>query len=223
MPVRARLVNPRAHLYETRLPCDNSVMKKPCYKRWTFYVLLAILVAILCEAALFTAVAVNARRLDDPQPADAILILGARIRPDGTPTPALERRLDRALELYQAGYAPLVITTGARGNDEPMPEADAMRTYLLERGVPADAVLAENASYNTIESLENAKAMLDARGLSSAIIVTSDYHLWRALSMCRDIGLAATGAGSQNALTFPVAIRNILQETLSWVKYVLTR
>lgn len=198
-------------------------MRRPLWKRWWFYPLLLVVIAIIGEIALFTAVVVNAQRLDDPSPADAIIVLGARIYADGSPTPALERRLDRALGVYQDGYAPLIITCGAQGDDEPMPEADAMRNYLIEKGVPEDAVLAENESYNTQESLANAKAILDARGLEDAIIVSSDYHLWRALSMCKDIGLVATGAGSQNAITLRVSILNCLQETVSWVKYVLTR
>lgn len=202
---------------------ETKKAKRPLWRRWWFYPALLAMILALLEIALLAAVVINADRLDAPAPADALIVLGARIYADGSPSPALERRLNRALDLYQAGYAPLIITTGAQGDDEPMPEGDAMRRYLVERGVPEDAVLAEVESTSTMENLENAKAMLDARGLSSAVIVSSDYHLWRALSMAKDIGLEATGAGSQNALTLRVQVRNCLQETVSWMKYVLTR
>lgn len=192
-------------------------------RRWWVYPLALLGVAVTLEAALFTAVAVQAGRLNNPKPADVMIVLGARIYEDASPSPALQRRLDLAFSLYDEGYAGAVITTGAQGEDEPMPEADAMRAYLVAQGIPEGAVFSENASFNTAENLQNAQAIMEAQGFETAIIVTSDYHLWRALSMCGDIGLPATGAGSQNALTWPVRIRNMLQETLSWVKYALTQ
>lgn len=199
------------------------MIRQSILRKWWFYPLLLLVIAIIGEGVLFAAVLINARRLNDPQPADALIVLGARIYDDASPTPALQRRLDLAYDLYTQGMAPLIITTGAQGDDEPMPEADAMRAYLIGRGIPEAAILAESNSYNTRENLQNAQALLHGRGLETAVVVSSDYHLWRALSMCRDIGLPATGAGSQNALTLGVSLRNCLQETLSWVKYVLTR
>lgn len=199
----------------------RTVGKQSFFRKWWFYVLILAGIAFVGEIVLFTAVVVQADRLDNPRPADAIIVLGARISPDSSPSPALERRLDLARALYANGMAPLIITTGAQGDDEPLPEGEGMRDYLIANGVPGADIVAENASYNTRENLANAQAIMTERGLSTAIIVTSDYHLWRALSICGDLGLAATGAGSQNALTLPVAIRNCLQETLSWVKYVL--
>lgn len=174
-------------------------------------------------AVLVLAIVVQSHRLDAPRPAGAIIVLGARVEPDGGPSPALKRRLDLAARCYHEGYAPWIITTGARGDDEPMPEGDAMRTYLLSQGIPAEAVTPETASYNTQQNLENAQALLAARGVEDVLIVTSDYHLWRAVSIAGDLGLTACGAGSLNAETFPVAVRNILQESLSWCKYLLLR
>lgn len=185
--------------------------------------MLALLVCVLSEAALFAAVAIQAKRLNAPALADVLIVLGARVEPDGTPSPALGRRLDRALACYEAGYAPVIITTGGQGDDEPMPEGEAMRAYLIAQGVPMAAVLAETNSYNTAENIEGAKAIMEEIGAETAVIVTSDYHLWRALDMAARAGIEATGAGSQNALTRPVAFRNIVQETLSWIKYVIIR
>lgn len=197
------------------------MQKKPVWKRWRFYVLVVVLVAVVGEAALFAAVVVQAERLNAPEPADVLIVLGARIYEDGSPSPALQRRLDLAYDLYMEGYAPAVITTGAQGADETMPEADGMKQYLVGRGIPESAIWTDPASYNTQENLENAQAIMRAEGLETAIIVSSDYHLWRALSMCEKLGLIATGAGSQNALTWPVMLRNWLQETVSWMKYTL--
>lgn len=193
-------------------------------RKWFLPVILLLALLVLGECILFTLVVINSSRLDAPIPADTMVVLGAHIREDGTPTPMLERRLNRAAELYHAAYAPSIIVCGAQGDDEPMTEAIAMQNYLITQGIPADAIHLEDASYNTMESLENAKAIMEGQGYASAIIVSSDYHLWRALSMCAHIGLPATsGAGAQNALTLRQAILNCLQETASWVKYVLTR
>lgn len=156
-------------------------------------------------------------------PADAMIVLGAGINEQGLPKPMLERRLNRAAELYEAGYAPVIIVTGAKGKDEPISEARSMKTYLLAKGLPPEAVIEEDASYNTRQNLAYAQMIMEERGLVMAIVVSSDYHLWRALSICRDLGLSATGAGAQNALTRKQALVNCAQETLSWLKYLVTR
>jgi len=191
-------------------------------KGWRFYLVLFVLICGLLGGSLFTAVAVNASRLNAPEPADALIVLGAQVYSSGAPSPALKRRLDVALSLYEQGYAGKIITTGAQGWNEPMPEAYAMKNYLVNLGVPEQDVFCDPDSYNTTQNITNAKAIMDAQGLRTAIVVTSDYHLWRALSVCRGLGIPATGAGSQNAETMHMTIRNLVQETMSWVKYVLT-
>lgn len=199
------------------------MQQKTIWKNWRFYAIALLIIGIVCEGILFTAVVVNTKRKNNPVPGDVIIVLGARVSEDGRPTPALARRLDLALSLYNEGYAGAIITTGARGSDEPVEEAFAMRDYLLEKGVPEAAILPEPGSFSTQENLENAKAIMAENGMETAIIVTSDYHVWRALSMAERLGIKATGAGSLNALTWPVALKNYARESLSWIKYVVTR
>lgn len=183
--------------------------------------ILLLIIMALSEGFLLASVVCNAKRLNAPEPADVLIVLGAQVYRDETPSPALKRRLDVALALYQQGFAGKIITTGAQGDNEPMPEARAMKNYLVANGVPEDAVFCDPDSYNTIQNIGNAKTIMEAQGLASAIVVTSDYHLWRALSICKDFGIPATGAGSKNAETWPMAVRNCLQETLSLMKYRL--
>lgn len=192
-------------------------------RKWWFYALLLLALAITVEIVLFIAVVITAGKLDDPRPADAMIVLGAGINMEGRPKSTLQYRLDRAAALYHEGYAPVIITTGAQGDDEPMPEAYAMRDYLVEKGVPEDAILCDPASYNTRENLENAKVLMDGNGLQTALVVTSDYHLWRTLHIAEDIGLEASGAGARNARTWFYAAQNCARETLSWIKYFFTR
>ncbi|MCL1963667.1 MAG: YdcF family protein [Firmicutes bacterium] len=172
--------------------------KRPFFKKWRFCLCLIVTGCTLFGAFLLTSVIINAKRLNAPEPADVMTILGAQVYADGVPSPWLASRLELALTLYAKGYAGKIITTGAQGSDEPMPEAEMMKAYLVANGVPREAVYCDPASYDTIQNITNAKAIMDARGLRTAIVVTSDYHLWRALSICKGLGLPATGAGARS-------------------------
>ena len=80
-------------------------------------------------------------------------------------------------------------------------------------------VIAESASFNTRQNLLNAKAIMQEKGLSEALVVTSDYHVPRALALCRDIGIRATGKGSPSKPEY--FLKNHIREGLSWVKYLI--
>ena len=186
---------------------------------WLVVLIALVALAVAFEGAMLFLVV---RAEKQPRPlakADAIIVLGARVQPDGALSTQLEYRVLKALELYQAGLSDYIITTGARGADEPAAEASAMANYLIGRGVPEDRILIEDRSYSTIESLKNAQALLAGRGLATAIVVTSDYHVQRALWYARDIGLSAQGAGTQ-ASNYPALLwQSRLRETLAWMKY----
>ena len=146
---------------------------------------------------------------------DVIIVLGAQVKADGTPSVALERRLTAALESYEE-QPKTIIVCGAQGANEPAPEGDVMRDWLLARGVSDAHVVAETASFNTRENLANAKRIMQERGLREALVVTSDYHVPRALVLCRQAGIAATGKGSPSKPEY--FIKNHFREGLSWLK-----
>ena len=146
---------------------------------------------------------------------DVIIVLGAQVKEDGTPSVALTRRLTAALESYRE-KPQVIIVCGAKGGNEPRAEGDVMRDWLLEQGVPAEDVIGETASFNTRQNLEYAKAMMEHRGLSQALVVTSDYHVARALELCRQVGISATGKGSPSKPEY--FIKNHFREGLSWIK-----
>ena len=147
----------------------------------------------------------------------AIIVLGCQVYQDGTPSPQLEFRLEAALETWRQ-HPRLIIVCGAQGNNEPAPEGDVMRAWLLERGVPADQVIAETASANTRQNLQYAKALLP-EGVQRVTIITSDYHLPRALAIAADAGLDADGIGSPCKPEYWV--KNHAREVLAWGKYLL--
>ena len=101
-------------------------------------VALVVLVALLLPVAVAARVVQVASR-DERVAADAVVVLGAA-QLDGTPGRVLEARLEHTLELYEQGLAPLVVTTGGNQAGDRFTEADSARTWLIENGVPADAV-----------------------------------------------------------------------------------
>lgn len=153
----------------------------------------------------------------DPSRTDAIVVLGAQVRADGTLSIQLQWRLDKALEIYR-NHPQKIVVCGAKGNDEPVTEAEAMRAYLVANGVPEDQVLMDDSSFNTRQNLANAKKLLP-EGADSILIVTSNYHLPRALAIASDAGLDACGVGSPIKLVYWP--KNHFREALAWVKYWL--
>ena len=109
----------------------------------------------------------------------AIIVLGARVLPDGTPSRALLARVERAAELFHEGRAPLLVLTGGKGDQGPS-EAQVMLRIARDLGVPESACLLEEASRSTWENAKFTARLLDARGIREAIVVTDPYHLFRA-------------------------------------------
>lgn len=129
----------------------------------------------------------------DPESADAeyLLVLGARVYEDGRPSAALAARLDTAYDFMQEHPEVTAILCGGQGSNEPCPEAEAMYDYMVAKGVDADRLLLEDKSSNTIQNIENARALI-GNGHKTAV-VTSDYHLARARVLMERGGLDACG------------------------------
>lgn len=152
------------------------------------------------------------------EPYDVIVVLGAQVKPDGEPSEALRRRLALALEKARERPA-AVICCGARGVKEPCAEGDFMRGWLTQQGLPPERVISENRSYDTIENIENAREIMRAQGYSRALVVTSDYHVRRALAICKRCGVQAEGVGSPSVRAY--WLKNHARECLAWVKFFL--
>lgn len=193
-------------------------LNMPWVRRIIVTVLALALLAVLAAAGLILFVYYQETHLPPQAESDTVIVLGAQVKADGTPSVALERRLTAALEVYEQ-KAQLIIVCGAQGGDEPRAEGDVMREWLIQRGVQEEDVVAETASFNTRENLEYAKAIMAHRGLSRALIVTSDYHVARALALCRQVGIEATGKGSPSKPEY--FLKNHFREGLSWIKFWL--
>lgn len=150
---------------------------------------------------------------------DAIIVLGAQVYANGDLSPQLELRMEAARKSYLENPR-LIICCGAQGANEPAPEGEGMRNWLLDQGIPAEMVLAENKSRNTHQNLQNAVEMLPETA-EKITIITSDYHLPRAMAIARDMGLDAEGIGSPCKPEYWV--KNHFREVLAWGKYFLKK
>lgn len=122
---------------------------------------------------------------------DYIMVLGAGIEPDGSPSPVLKERLDTAIKLYQHQNAKQIIVSG--GMDEAQSEISAMYNYLIENDIPAENVLCDTLGVDTFASINNLSQVYHAK---SAIIVSQRFHLYRAVFIAKHFDLEVYGCPS---------------------------
>lgn len=130
---------------------------------------------------------------DEARQADIIVVLGAA-EYRGRPSPVLRLRLDHALELYNAGLAPRIMTTGGAGGDPMFTEGGVGRSYLIARGVPSESIVVETEGESTVHSISAAAEIMRRMGLHSCIVVTDGYHVFRVKRMLEARGIAAYGS-----------------------------
>ena len=164
-----------------------------------FYIIAAILVVLLALVAVVNrAVVWEASRseiydcnkeINIDKKYDCILVLGAGVRPDGTPSHMLEDRLRGAVALYEAGVSDVLLLSGDNSGED-YDEVSAMVKYCLERGVPESAIVRDDIGFSTSESVYNTVRTLGYRDI---IVVTQEYHLYRAMYMIKRMGADADG------------------------------
>ena len=123
---------------------------------------------------------------------DCIIVLGAGVYGNGEPTKILKDRLDRGIELYNAGVAPKLLLSGDNGKTN-YDEVKVMKNYCLKHGVPAKDIFLDHAGFSTYESMYRAR---DIFGVKSAVVVTQHYHEGRSLYTAKRLGLKAAGASA---------------------------
>lgn len=121
--------------------------------------------------------------------ADCILVLGCKVKEDGTLSHMLEDRLKRGVALYKAGAAPKLLMSGDHGQVD-YNEAAAMKQYAIDQGVPSEDIFMDHAGFSTYESLYRARDIFQVENI---IIVTQEYHLYRALHIAKALGMESWG------------------------------
>jgi uncharacterized SAM-binding protein YcdF (DUF218 family) len=132
-------------------------------------------------------------RLDERRPAGAVVVLGAA-QYDGRPSPVFAARIDHAVAEFLTGDYRYLVVTGGRAEGDRTTEAAVARAYAIDRGVPADRILAEDHGRTTLESMESVARILDGRGIRDAVFVSDPTHMLRVLRMADDLGLKAWGS-----------------------------
>ena len=170
-------------------------MKRPLF--------LLIMVLAMFVVGYLSALSIRIQReatLDDARPADVIIVMGAA-EYRGRPSPVLKLRLDHAVQLYQRHLAPYVMTTGGSGGDASFTEGGVGRSYLVDQGVPAEAVIVENSGDSTVYSLAAASEILKRMGLRTCIVVSDGYHMFRVKRILAREGFTAWGSPREDGGT----------------------
>ena len=123
---------------------------------------------------------------------DCILVLGCFVKDDGRPSDMLFDRLTRGVELYDLGAAPKLLMSGDHGREE-YDEVAAMKQFAIDKGIPSEDVFMDHAGFSTYESIYRAKEIFQA---DKILIVTQEYHLYRALYIANQLGVEAYGVSS---------------------------
>lgn len=152
--------------------------------------------------------------------ADAIVVLGASVFTDGTPSGILQDRLDDGIALYRAGAAPKMIMSGDNSTVS-YNEVKAMKDYAVAQGVPSEDVFCDHAGFSTYESMYRAKHVFGAERI---VVATQTYHLYRALYAASGLGLEAVGVPSdyrEYAHQLQYDVREIPARTKDFFKTLL--
>jgi SanA protein len=149
--------------------------------------------------------------LSEAPSAPVALVFGAGLAPGGVPSAVLAQRLDTAIALFKAGKAQAVLVSGDN-SDRFHDETRAMRRYMLERGLPEQAVLGDDSGLSTYDSCVRAFAVFKVR---KALLVTQRFHLPRALYIANSVGMEAWGVAADEGR--PSTRRYAVRETFSRV------
>ena len=152
--------------------------------------------------------------------ADAILVLGCQVREDGSLSLMLQDRIDKAIELYEAGVSNKIIVSGDHGTKE-YDEVNAMKNYLIEKGIPSENIFMDHAGFSTYESLYRAQYIFKAE---KVVVVTQEYHLYRAVYIGNNLGIETYGVPAEKISYYGQTsreIREILARNKDFIKCIL--
>lgn len=158
------------------------------------------------------------------QPADGIVVLGAGVFGD-QPSPVFQERINHAIDLFEQGYAPLIIFTGGRGNKQQMAESEVAKAYAQNQGIPSNKILIETQSRTTEQNLYFAKQLADEWGIEAVIIVSDPLHMKRAMIIADDVGLVGYSSPTPSTRYKSWRTRSyfLIRETHYYQRYVVRR
>ncbi|MDL2283545.1 YdcF family protein [Oxalobacter sp. OttesenSCG-928-P03] len=180
---------------------------------------LAVVIALFAVVAAAVGMIAHAGFNDRIFRADAGVVLGNHVYADGTPSPRLASRLDKAAELYKKGVIPLIIASGGKGKNQ-REEAPAMRDYLVRQGVPAKDIIVDTSGVDTRRTAVFTAAYLKARGLTSVIAISQYFHLPRCRIALESEGVEKVGTAHADYREWR-EVYSLLREIPGWLAYRL--
>jgi uncharacterized SAM-binding protein YcdF (DUF218 family) len=156
--------------------------------RWLFWTTVVATVMVLAVFSSIFATILKDSTMQELHPADAIIVFGAA-QYDGRPSPVFRARLDHANELFRQGLAPVVITTGGSAADPKFSEGGVGHDYLMRKGIPESALIAETQANDTAESAERVSAIMQKNRMHSCLAVSDAYHMFRIRMLLMHQGL----------------------------------
>lgn len=176
-------------------------------------VIIMICLGILSFAAVETVIIacqINSQPSDE---ANFVIVPGCGIFPSGELTLTLKYRLNTAYDYLKSHENAICIVSGGKGKNEPFAEAEGMKDYLILKGIPASKIVEEADSASTLENMENCSALMDKLypgKEKTAVVVTSGFHVFRALFLANNNGIKATGISAP--VPWYIMINNYMRE-----------
>lgn len=167
------------------------------HRPWVIAIAVLLLATVLTVLGFMAAIYIQARN-DEARQVDAIVVMGAA-QYNGRASTVLSARLDHALTLYEQGYAPVIIVTGGKLEGDVYTEAGVSEQYLLDRGVPQEAILMEDAGGDTWESMKAVGDIARGREIETVLVVSDGFHLYRSERMAEAVGLEAYSSAAPDS------------------------
>lgn len=193
--------------------------------RWRFSwrLLFSLLLLCSCSSWSYLVYSINAyAQLDETRPADAAVVLGAGVV-RGRPSTVFRERINHGVNLYHEGYVDYLIFTGGIGTRDQQSEAAVARAYAIAQGVPAEAILIEEASTNTVENLRHAREIAQTNRLQTFLIVSTPFHMKRAIKIAHDLDMEAYTSPTRTIrwINNVTKTRALMQESVSYMRYLI--
>jgi uncharacterized SAM-binding protein YcdF (DUF218 family) len=184
---------------------------------WTAVIVVALVLVVFGTTARSILRDAAKQELD---PADVIVVFGAA-EYDGRPSPVFRARLDHANDLFRKGLAPIVITTGGAASDPKYTEGGVGHDYLMRKGIPDSALIAETQANDTSESARRVAVIMRTNHLKSCIAVSDGYHVFRIRKMLEHEGLHVYLSPRSDSATRPRTrwqrFVSIIREAMSYL------
>lgn len=179
-----------------------------------------LLLAFLSLFFIFPAVFIVTDGLvDEVHSADVAIVLGNTVNPDGNPSPRLQARLDKTIELYQKGLFPNIIVSGGVGI-EGFDEAVVMRQYLIDQNIPADSIFLDSEGRTTNLTAKNSARIMTQQNWQSAMIVSQYFHISRTRLAFTKYGISPVYSAHANYFELR-DLYSIAREVIGYFSYIL--